>query len=154
MGEAGDRVHDHGPPPSGAKVAGLAGDLEDLGDVRKAEVVDGDGLEGAQLDAAVGAVAGAVQHGNVVPGQADAAVQQGGLVGLDREQVVSVLAGELQDLGGVREAEVADRDGLRVRISMRPWPRSRVRSATGTLCQAKAAQRSRRVGWLALTTNR
>jgi hypothetical protein len=74
-GEAGDRVYDHGPPPSGAKLAGGAGDLEDLGGVRKAEVVDGDGLEGAQLDPAVGAVADAVQHGDVVPRQVGAAVQ-------------------------------------------------------------------------------
>jgi hypothetical protein len=29
VGRAGDRVDDHGPPPSGAKVAGLAGDLDD-----------------------------------------------------------------------------------------------------------------------------
>jgi hypothetical protein len=43
-------------PPAGGKVAGLAGDLEDLGGVREAEVVDGDGLEGAQLDPAVAAV--------------------------------------------------------------------------------------------------
>ena len=37
---------------------------------------------------------------------------------------------------------------------MRPWLRSRVRSPTGTLCQGMAAQRSSRVGWLALTTSR
>jgi hypothetical protein len=36
-----------------------------------------------------------------VPGQALAAGQQGGLVGLDREQVVGLLAGD-QELGGVR----------------------------------------------------
>jgi hypothetical protein len=38
----------------------LAGDLDDLRDVREAEVVDGDGLEGAQLDPAVRLVADAV----------------------------------------------------------------------------------------------
>jgi hypothetical protein len=59
-GEAGDRIDDHGPPPSGAKLVDLAGDLDDLRDVREAEVVDGDGLEGAQLDPAVRLVAGAV----------------------------------------------------------------------------------------------
>jgi hypothetical protein len=100
MGEAGDRVHDHGPPPSGAKVAGLAGELDDLPGVREAEVVDGDGFEGPQLDPAVGAVAGPVQDGDVVPGQAGAAVQERGLVGLDTEQVVGLLAGD-QEGGGV-----------------------------------------------------
>jgi hypothetical protein len=63
-------------------------------------VAHGDGFEGAQLDAAVGLVAGAVGDGDVVPGQAGAAVQQGGLVGLDDEQVVGLLAGD-QELGGV-----------------------------------------------------
>src|SRR4029453_15817374 len=103
-GEAGDRVDDHGPPPPDvavAQVAGLAGDLEDLGGVREPQVVDGDDLEGTQLDAAVAAVAGAVQHGDVVPGQGGAAVQQRGLVGLDGEQVVGLLLGH-QELGGIR----------------------------------------------------
>jgi hypothetical protein len=68
--------------------------------MREAEVVDGDRLEGAQLHPAVGLVAGAVSHGHVVPGQAGAACQQGGLVGLDREQVVRVLVGH-QELGRV-----------------------------------------------------
>jgi hypothetical protein len=54
--------------------------------------------EAAQLDAAVAAVAGAVQHGDVVPGKAGAAGQQRGLVGLDGEQVVRLLAGH-QELG-------------------------------------------------------
>src|SRR5512132_3389918 len=43
---------------------------------------------------------------------------------------------------------------LRVRISMRPWPRSPVRSSSGTRRQARRFKRSSRVGWLALTTNR
>jgi hypothetical protein len=46
-----------------AQVAGLAGDLEDLGGVGEPEMVDRDGPEGADLDAAVAAVAGAVQLG-------------------------------------------------------------------------------------------
>jgi hypothetical protein len=62
-------------------------------------MVHGDGLEGAQLDAAVAAVAGAVQLGDAMPGKAGTAVQQGGLVGLDHQQVVGVLAGD-QELGG------------------------------------------------------
>src|SRR4029450_2885423 len=101
---------DHGPPPPDvavAQVAGLAGDLEDLGGVREPEVVHGDDLEGTQLDAG----AGGAPKGCTVP------------------------------TWGVRS-------------SMRPWPRSRVRSSTGTWCQAKAAQRSSSVGWLALTVNR
>jgi hypothetical protein len=75
------------------QVAGGAGDLQDLGGVGEPELVDRDGLEGAQLDAAVAAVTGAVQHRDAVPGQALAAVQQG-LVGLDHEQVVGLLAGD------------------------------------------------------------
>jgi hypothetical protein len=45
-------------------------------------------------------VAGAVQDGNVVPGQTLTAVQQHRLVGLDREPVVRLLAGD-EALGGV-----------------------------------------------------
>ncbi len=60
--EAGDRVDDHRPPPPAAQVAGPAGDLEDLGGVREPEPSNQDGLEGAQLQAAMRAVAGAVQH--------------------------------------------------------------------------------------------
>jgi hypothetical protein len=105
VGQAGDRVDDHSPPPPGAKLTGLAGDLEDLGGVREAEVVDGDGFEGAQLYPAVRVVAGAVQHGYPVPGQVGAAAQEGGLVGLDGEQVVGLLAGH-QELGGVGVGEL------------------------------------------------
>jgi hypothetical protein len=79
VGKAGDRVDDHGPPSPTAQVAGLTGGLNDLRGVGKPEPADGDRLEGAQLDAAMPAVAGAVQDGNVVPGQAGATVQQGGL---------------------------------------------------------------------------
>jgi hypothetical protein len=68
--------------------------------VRGAEVADRDGLEGADLDAAVAAVAGAVGDGDVVPGQSGAAFQEGGLVGLDDKQVVGLLAGD-QKLGSV-----------------------------------------------------
>jgi hypothetical protein len=77
-----------------------AGDLEDLGGVRKAEVADGDDLEGALLDAAVATVTGPVGDGHALPRQALQAGQQGGLVGLDREQVVGLLAGD-QELGSV-----------------------------------------------------
>jgi len=100
MWQAGHRVHDHGPPPPGAQVADLADDLDDLRSVREPETADRDGLEGAQLDAAVGTVAGSVQHGHLVPGQPLAAAQQRGLVGLDTEQVVGLLAGD-EEPGGV-----------------------------------------------------
>jgi hypothetical protein len=66
LGQAGDRIHRHGPPPPGPKVAGLAGDLRDLGGVGEAQAADADGFEGAQLHAAVGAVVGAVQRPTVV----------------------------------------------------------------------------------------
>jgi hypothetical protein len=52
----------------------LADALDDLGGVGEPEVVHGGGLEGAQLDAAVAAVTGAVQDGDAMPGQAGAAV--------------------------------------------------------------------------------
>jgi hypothetical protein len=100
-GEAGDRIDGHGPPSPGPKLAGPAGDLDDLRGVREPEVVDGDGLEGAQLDATVAAVAGAVSDGDAIPGQTGAAVQQRGLVGLDGEQVVGLLAVH-EELGGLR----------------------------------------------------
>jgi hypothetical protein len=51
------------------QVAGGAGDLEDLGGVGEPELVDRVGLEGADLDAAVAAAAGAVQLLDAVPGQ-------------------------------------------------------------------------------------
>jgi hypothetical protein len=68
--------------------------------VGEAEVADADGLEGADLHAAVAAVAGAVACGHAVPGQAGAAVQQGWLVGLDHQQVVRLLLAH-QELGGI-----------------------------------------------------
>jgi hypothetical protein len=109
VGQAGDRVDDRGPPPPAAKVADLPGDLEDLAGVREAEPADGDGLEGADLHPAVGAVAGAVQDRHPVPGQPGTAGKQRGPVGLDGKQIVSVLgfheelcgiAGGLERIGG------------------------------------------------------
>jgi len=82
VGQAGDCVDDHGPPSPTAQVADPAGDLKDLRGVRKHEPAHGDGLEGAQLDPAVRAVAGAVQDRNVVPGQPGAPVQQRGRLAL------------------------------------------------------------------------
>src|SRR4029450_13170308 len=123
-GEAGDRIDGHGPPPPSPKLAGLAGDLEDLGGVREPEVVDGDGLEGAQLDPAVAAVAGAVQDRDAMPGQAGAAVQQGGLVGLDDKQVVGLFGyEELRRLGVGLERVGGDHDTGQVQVGQqRPQP--------------------------------
>ena len=98
--KAGDRIEDHGPPPPGAQVAGLTGDLDDLGGVREAEPVDGDGLEGTEFHTAVGAVAGAIQDRDSMPGQAGAAGQERGLVGLDHKQIVRLLDGD-EELGRV-----------------------------------------------------
>jgi hypothetical protein len=78
----------------------LAGDLEDLRGVREPEMVHRDGLEGADLDPAVGLVARAVQDRNTMPGKLGAALVQGGLVGLDGQQVVRPL-GDHEELGGV-----------------------------------------------------
>jgi hypothetical protein len=71
--------------------------------VGEPDVVDGNDLEGAVLDAAVAAVAVAagIQDWDAVPGQGLAAGQQGGLIGLDHKQVVGLLASD-QELGGVR----------------------------------------------------
>ena len=82
--QAGNGVDSHGPKPPGAgvKVAGPAGYPQDLGGVGEPELADRDRLEGPDLDAAVAAVAGAVQLGDAVPGQALAAVQQVGWLAL------------------------------------------------------------------------
>ena len=82
VGKAGDRVHGHRLPSPTAQAADPAGDLDDLGGVRESEPADRDGLEGAQLNSAVRAVAGAVQDGNMLPGQADATVQRVGWLAL------------------------------------------------------------------------
>jgi hypothetical protein len=97
-------------------------------------VGDGDRLEGAQLDAAVGPVAGAVQHRHVTPRQAGAARQQGGLVGLDREQVVRMLLGH-QELGcpgvGVEGVGGHDHAGQVERVQQRGEPRDFAGGAVG-----------------------
>jgi hypothetical protein len=59
--------------------------------MREPEVADRDRLEGPDLNPAVATVTGAVQHRDAMPGQALAARQQQGLVGLDDEQVVGAL---------------------------------------------------------------
>jgi hypothetical protein len=78
----------------------LAGDLDDLRGVREPEVMHRDGLQGADLDSAVRLVACAIQDRNTMPGKLGAAFEQGGLVGLDGQQVVRPL-GDHEELGGV-----------------------------------------------------
>jgi hypothetical protein len=82
--KAGDRVHGHGPPPAGVQPAGRAGDLDDLGGVREPELlgVHRDDLEGVQLDAAVGAVAGGVGAGTWCQGMAAQRCSRVGLLAL------------------------------------------------------------------------
>jgi hypothetical protein len=81
------------------EVAGLAGDLQDLGGVREPEAADRDRLAGPELDAAMAAVTGAVQLGDTVPGQTLAAVQQVGWLALTTTG--SALACWPQELGGL-----------------------------------------------------
>jgi hypothetical protein len=91
VGQAGDGVDDDGAPSAGVQSRTLRMSWMTWAACGKGEPVHGDDFEGTQLHAAVAAVAGAVQDGYVVPGQPLAAVEQGGLVGLDGEQVVRPL---------------------------------------------------------------
>jgi hypothetical protein len=110
VGQAGDGIDDHGLPSPTAQVAGLAGHLKDLRGVREAQPAHRDRLQGADLHPAVGAVAGAVQHRHLLPGQPGASVQQGGLVGLDGEQVVRGLGGDQELCGLSMGVECISRD--------------------------------------------
>jgi hypothetical protein len=69
------------------------------GGVREPGPADGDGLEGSALHAAVGAVTGAVQDRNLMPGQPLAATQECGLVGRDGEPLVRALASDQERCG-------------------------------------------------------
>jgi hypothetical protein len=55
--------------------------------VREPQAGDGGDLQGPQLDAAMGVLAGAVQHRDLPPRQPDQLGVQGWLVGLDDQQV-------------------------------------------------------------------
>jgi hypothetical protein len=61
------------------------------------QACDGGDLEAAELHACVAAVAGLVSDADVAPGQGGELVVQGGLVGLDGQQLGGVLT-----LGGAR----------------------------------------------------
>jgi hypothetical protein len=69
-GEAGDRVYGHGPPAAAGKRPDAAGDAQGLGGVGEVQAGDGGGLEAADLDPAVAAVAGVILGGDLAPGQA------------------------------------------------------------------------------------
>jgi hypothetical protein len=60
----------------------------------KPRASDGGDLQAADLGPTVAAVAGVVLDGDLVPGQGGELVVQGGLVGLDDQQVVGVLVGD------------------------------------------------------------
>jgi hypothetical protein len=65
LGQAGDRIHRHGPPPPGPKVAGLADDQDDLRGAGGGEPATVTAMRFA-AHSAVGAVAGSVQRPTVV----------------------------------------------------------------------------------------
>src|SRR5215216_3644226 len=69
-GEAGDRVHRHGPPAAAVQGPDPAGDADRLGGVGEVQASDGGDLQAAELDVAVAAVAGVVGDGDVAPWQA------------------------------------------------------------------------------------
>jgi hypothetical protein len=64
------------------------------------------------------------------------------------------LAGDLDDLGGVGEAEATDGDGLEGAVLDAAVAAVARAVKTGTRCQGRPVQRASRVGWLALTCNR
>jgi hypothetical protein len=59
-GQAGDRVHGHGPPLAAVQRPDPAGDADGLGGVGEVQAGDGGDLQAADLDAAVAAVAGLI----------------------------------------------------------------------------------------------
>jgi hypothetical protein len=75
-----------------------AGDPQGLGGVGEVQAGDGGDLQAAELGTAVAAVAGVVGDRDLVPRQGLELVVQGGLVGLDDQQVGGVLVGD-QPLG-------------------------------------------------------
>jgi hypothetical protein len=85
-GEAGDRVHGHGPPAPAGKRSDPAGDSQGLDGVGEAQAGDGGDLEGAHLDAAVALVAGAVQDRDIAPWQRGQLRVQRRLVALTRNK--------------------------------------------------------------------
>jgi hypothetical protein len=93
-GAAGDRVHGHGAPLVAGKRPDPAGAADRLGGVGEVQASHGGCLQAAALGAAVAAVAGGVGDGDLAPWQGLELVVQGGLVGLDDQQVGGVLVGD------------------------------------------------------------
>ena len=124
-GEAGDRVHRHGPPPPSGKRPDPAGDPQRLGGVGEVQAGDGGDLQAAGLDAAVAAVAGVVGDRDVPPRQGFELAVQRGLVGLHDQQIRGVLVGD-QPLGvltlGVERIGGDDGVGEVQVVQQRPEP--------------------------------
>jgi hypothetical protein len=124
-GEAGDRVHRHGPPPPSGKRPDPAGDPQRLGGVGEVQARDGGDLQAAGLHAAVAAVAGVVGDWDVPPWQGFELAVERGLVGLDEQQVGGVLVGD-QPLGvltlGVERIGGDDGVGEVQAVQQRPEP--------------------------------
>jgi hypothetical protein len=64
--------------------------------VGEVQASDGGDLQAAQFHPVVAAVAGTVGDGDLAPGEAGELVVEGGLVGLDDQQVGGVLLGALR----------------------------------------------------------
>jgi len=77
-----------------AKRPDPAGDADGLGGVGEVQASDGGGLQAAELGPTMAAVAGVVGDGDLAPGQGGQLVVQGGLVGLDDQEVGGVLVGD------------------------------------------------------------
>ena len=71
-----------------------AGDADGLGGVGEVQASDGGDLQAAEFHPVVAAVAGTVGDGDLAPGEAGELVVEGGLVGLDDQQVGGVLVGD------------------------------------------------------------
>ncbi len=79
-GQVGDGIDGLDAPAFGAEFAAFAADPQDLAGVREQQVGDGGDLEFTDFLAAVTAISGAVQDGNLAPGQATEPVGGGALV--------------------------------------------------------------------------
>jgi hypothetical protein len=67
-GEAGDRLHRHGPPSPAGTRSDPAGDPDGLGGVGEVQASEGGDLQAAELHAVVTAVTGVVGDRDLAPG--------------------------------------------------------------------------------------
>jgi hypothetical protein len=138
-GQAGDGVHGDGAPAA-ARRADSASDLDCLGGVGEAQAGDGRDLQGPDLDAAVGVLAGAVHHRDLPPRQPGELGVQGWLVGLDDQQVVGAAVDEKAGVvalsgsrgSGGRHGCPSGHEAMRTAWSSTPVPVSR--SSGQTTC--------------------